>query len=252
MGLAVAKYLAANHWHVSIADIDEEKGDAAASNVNGLFTKTDVSFYEDIAKAFSNTWKKYGRIDFVFSNAGILESANFYEQHETLPPPKLNLLTSEVNLNGAIYSCYLAMNYFRQNKEKGGCVIITGSAAGIYANPIFPVYCASKHGVVGLVRGLGRKLAKENIRVNAILPGPVDTNILASSAVPLFAPGEKPPFGSEVYTKEQNIVDAVMTLLDDPNASGTVLEISRSSFYDRKQPEWSDDNMRLALTSTVY
>ncbi|OCK82590.1 NAD(P)-binding protein [Lepidopterella palustris CBS 459.81] len=252
MGLHLTKYLAENGWHVSILDIDEKNGKAAAAETKGIFNKANVASYDDMAKAYENTWQTYGHIDFVFANAGILEAADFYKQQETLPPPPPNFLTMDVNLHGAINAVYLGMHYMRRNPLKGGVVVVTGSAAGIYANSAMPLYGSAKHGVVGLVRGAGRRLAKEGIRINTILPGPVDTNILASSAVPLFAEGKGNPFGPEVYTTPQNIIDAVMGLVNDPEAAAKVLEVSRWNVYERAQPEFSDDNMRIVLTGTVY
>jgi 15-hydroxyprostaglandin dehydrogenase (NAD) len=64
MGLAVSRYLAGKGWKISSADLNQQRGESAAKELDGIFTKTDVTKYEDQAKAFSNTWDKFGRIDF--------------------------------------------------------------------------------------------------------------------------------------------------------------------------------------------
>jgi len=250
MGKAVVEYLASEGWKVSIADIDDRSGAAVAQATGGIFNRTDVSNFDDMSKAFLSTWEKWGRLDFVFANAGILDPADFYAK-QTFPPPKPSYKTVEVNLNGAINSAYLSMHYMRQNTVPGGFVLVTGSAAGIYANSAMPTYGAAKHGVVGLVRGAGRRLAKENIRISTILPGPVNTNITSSTAVEIV-PGGVNPFGDDVWTTTQNIIDAAMQLYNDPEAGGKVLEVSKSNFMERAQPEWGDELMKMVLTGTVY
>jgi NAD(P)-dependent dehydrogenase (short-subunit alcohol dehydrogenase family) len=64
MGLAVSRHLAKQGWKISIVDMNEESGQAAAKEVNGIFTKTDVTKYDDQAKAFQRTKDEYGQIDF--------------------------------------------------------------------------------------------------------------------------------------------------------------------------------------------
>jgi len=246
IGLATAKYLAGKGWQVSIAELDQNRGEEAAKEVGGIFTKADVTRYEDQAKVFSNTWEKYGRIDFVFANAGILDVVDFYRKQEDLPPPKPSLITSEVDLNGVIYSVYLAMHYFRRNPTPGGSIIATSSAAGIYATPVLPIYAAAKHGVIGLVRSLGPQFQNENIRISAILPGAVPTNIGVPPVV--AASGVNPTLDESAITTTQHIIDAVVDILEDPNAFGRTVEVSTSNRYDRKQPEYADATMRLLKT----
>lgn len=64
MGLAVARHLAGKGWRLSLLDVNPERGEQAAKEVNGIFTKTDVTKYDDQASAFQKTREKYGQIDF--------------------------------------------------------------------------------------------------------------------------------------------------------------------------------------------
>ncbi|OCK80103.1 NAD(P)-binding protein [Lepidopterella palustris CBS 459.81] len=241
IGLFTAKHLAAQGWHVSIADLNQEDGEAAAKEIDGIFTKTNVTSYKDMAKVFSNTWEKYGRIDFVFANAGILDVADFYLESETLPPPEPSLLTSRVNTDGAIYSAYLSMHYFRKNPVRGGDLIVTSSGSSLYSAAILPIYCASKYAVNGLVRSLGEELKNEGIKVNAILPSAVPTNIgLPPKLVRL---GIQPTLPDDKITKPEHVLIAIQELLDDPTAFGETLEIRGTKRYRRKQPPYPDDTM---------
>jgi len=245
IGLFTSKHLAAEGWHVSIADMNEKTGQAAADEVKGLFTKCNVTSYADQANAFQRTWEKWGRIDFVFANAGILDVADFYEPSTELPPPEPSLLTSQVSCDGAIYTGYLAMHYLRQNSTPGGSIIMTSSASALYQAAILPIYCAAKYAVIGLVRSLGAELKKENIRVNAILPGAVPTNIgLPTKLVKL---GVKPTLPDDKITKPEHILAAINELLEDPNAFGETLEVSAAKRYRRKQPEYPDATMAFLM-----
>ncbi|KAJ9493859.1 hypothetical protein LTR99_001757 [Exophiala xenobiotica] len=241
IGLYTATQLKKDGWDISIADLNEKTGQAAAEQVGGIFTQVDVTNYASQAKAFAHTWEKYGRIDFVFANAGILDVEDFYAPSETLPPPEPSLLTSKVSCDGAIYTAFLAMHYFRRNPVKGGSLIITSSASALYEAAILPIYCAAKYAVIGLVRSLGKELKKENIRVSAILPGAVPTNI--GLPVRLVKLGVKPTLPDDKITKPEHIVGAIKELLDDPNAFAVCMEVSAASRYRREKHEYPDETM---------
>src|SRR5258708_368597 len=115
------------------------------------------------------------------------------------------------------------------------------TASALYQAAILPIYCAAKYAVIGLVRSLGAELKKENIRVNAILPGAVPTNIgLPPKLVTL---GVTPTLPDDKITKPEHILAAIQELLDDPNAFGETVEVSAAKRYRRKQPEYPDANM---------
>ncbi|CAM1500387.1 Fc.00g095490.m01.CDS01 [Cosmosporella sp. VM-42] len=177
MGLTVSHHLASQGWKVSVADLNVQSGEAVAKDLGGIFTQVDVTKYEDQVDAFLKTWEEYGRIDFVYANAGVIDTMPWYGEQQILPPPKPIILTQEVCLTGVEYSAHLAMHYIRSNKMKAGSIIMTSSAAGIYPFYILPIYTAAKHGVVGLMRAMAPILAQENIRVNCTIPGAVQSNL---------------------------------------------------------------------------
>ncbi|KAH7418312.1 hypothetical protein BKA64DRAFT_717060 [Cadophora sp. MPI-SDFR-AT-0126] len=241
IGLYMARKLRKDGWEISLAELVEETGRAAAQEVEGLFTKVDVTNYESQARAFEATWGKYG----LFANAGILDVADFYAHSETLPPPEPSLMTSRVSYDGAVYSSYLAMHYFRQNPDKTGIVVMTSSASALYDYAILPIYCSSKYGVVGLARSLGVDLQKENIRVNAVLPGAVPSNIglpvkLKNIVITATLP-------DDVITTSEHICDAVSELIDDPNAFGVIMEVSGERRYRRPKHDYSDNQMAFLM-----
>ncbi|EXJ78176.1 hypothetical protein A1O3_09337 [Capronia epimyces CBS 606.96] len=176
----------------------------------------------------------------VFANAGLVGLEPFYKI-QTLPPKKPQMVDNEVNTVGVYYTCYLAMHYMRQNPVKGGQIIITSSAAGIYPSYSIPLYTASKHAVVGFMRCLAPVLLREGIRVNATLPGAVKTPFMSEEGWAAFP--------ESMFTTLDNIVGGVNKLLDDPDASGVALEISQGNYYPRPQHEWSDEAQKLICTA---
>lgn len=159
MGLAVAKSLAAQgSWHVHLLDIHSDQGTKAAKGLypHATFHKVDVSSYNDLAAVFQGVFQRHRRLDFVFANAGIIERTNFFENlpqqkptdTEQVPPEPKDLRVIRVNLNGVVFTSYLAMHYFRQSPDKGrGCnLVMTASCGGLYPSQYSPLYTATKRG----------------------------------------------------------------------------------------------------------
>lgn len=245
-----------------LVDFNQERGEAAAQELNCKFAKADISNYDHQAQAFQIAWKEYGRIDFgtngnciprwpclfnmlmdltVFANAGITDTIDFYATNNQTPPPQLSMAAVQVNLVGTIYTSYLAMHYLRRTTSgTAKTLICTSSGAGLYASDPIPVYSASKHGIVGLVRSLARRFEMENIMVHAVLPGAVPTNIVD--------PDSMKDFPKEWFTSVQNIVDCVEALLFRKgqfmnSKSGRIVEVSRENMYHRDQPLFCDEVM---------
>ena len=183
MGLAVAKALAARGgWNIHLLDLNAERVKEAAKEVTGsTFHQTNVTDYDSLAEAFQNVWDKEGRLDFVFANAGIVERFSFYESHPTgKPPPPPDLTVVDINLKSVINTSWLAQHYFRQSKQsENKNLVMTASCGGLYPSPASPSYSAAKFGVIGLMRSIaGHYYKQDGVRVNAICPGTVRTNLL--------------------------------------------------------------------------
>jgi NAD(P)-dependent dehydrogenase (short-subunit alcohol dehydrogenase family) len=168
IGEAYAQGLAAEGATVVVADLDVDGGEAVAEDVKGLFVHTDVSDPGSVADLAAATTERFGGIDFLVNNAAIYAGM------------RLDMLISVdwdyyrhfmgVNMDGALLctrACYPSM------AERGGGAIVNQSstASWMYAG----YYGLAKVGINGLTQQLAHELGGMNIRVNAIAPGPIDT-----------------------------------------------------------------------------
>ncbi|MBS0240696.1 MAG: SDR family oxidoreductase [Proteobacteria bacterium] len=176
MGRAGALRFAKEGAAVGVADIDE-KGvaavvaeiKAAGGRAHGIVA--DLTKDSESRRVVSDTAKTFGGLDFVWNHVGHPGPASFegLDMAEWDNAVALNLRTVLVTTEAAI----------PEMRARGsGALLYTASTSGISGSQFSPVYSAVKHGVVGLVRGLAKRYAKENIRVNAICPGPIDTPML--------------------------------------------------------------------------
>jgi NAD(P)-dependent dehydrogenase (short-subunit alcohol dehydrogenase family) len=176
MGRAGAIRFAREGAKVAVVDIDGEKADVVAAEIaksggKAIVLKGDLrrdDFSRDIV---GRTVEAFGGLDFVWNHVGhpgpaAVERIDFAEFERAVD---LNIRTVLVTTEAAIPEL---------RKRGGGALLYTSSVAGIQGSAFSPVYSAVKFGVVGLVRGLAIRYARENIRVNAICPGTVDTPML--------------------------------------------------------------------------
>ncbi|RSN65094.1 3-oxoacyl-ACP reductase [Amycolatopsis sp. WAC 04182] len=174
IGLASARRLASEGAKVVIGDISAEAGKAAADEVGGLFVQADVTDAEQVEALFQTTVDTFGSVDVAFNNAGIS------------PPEDDSILTTgidawekvqKVNLTSVYLCCKAALPHM-QRQGKGSIVNTASFVAVMGAATSQISYTASKGGVLAMSRELGVQFARENIRVNALCPGPVNTPLL--------------------------------------------------------------------------
>jgi NAD(P)-dependent dehydrogenase (short-subunit alcohol dehydrogenase family) len=174
IGLATARRLASEGARVVIGDLTPEPGKAAADEVGGLFVQADVTDAEQVENLYRTTAEQLGTIDVAFNNAGIS------------PPEDDSILTTgidawervqRVNLT-SVYLCCKAVLPYMQRQGKGSIVNTASFVAVMGAATSQISYTASKGGVLAMSRELGVQFARENIRVNALCPGPVNTPLL--------------------------------------------------------------------------
>ncbi|MDH5716222.1 MAG: 3-oxoacyl-ACP reductase FabG [Spirochaetia bacterium] len=172
IGKSIAEHFADNGSHVVISDIHEETAQNTADEikkkgVDTLAVVCDVSKYDDAKNLVSKTVEKWGKVDILINNAGITMDGLFLRMK-----PEQWQKVLDVNLTG-VYNCtHCAVNVMR--KERKGNIISLSSISA-QGNPAQANYSASKAGVIGFTKTLGKELASLGIRVNAIAPGFIQT-----------------------------------------------------------------------------
>jgi len=140
-------------------------------NIECISFRADVADYAACKQMTQATIDKFGQIDVLVNNAGAATALSFLE----LTPEQYNR-TIAVDLLGNMNCCHTVMPSMVQSKS--GCIINISSIAGQLGYPENADYCASKAGIHGLTRGLAAEFAGSNIRVNAIAPGMILTDLV--------------------------------------------------------------------------
>ncbi|MFX0043014.1 MAG: SDR family NAD(P)-dependent oxidoreductase [Candidatus Hodarchaeota archaeon] len=162
-----------------LSDINEEELNETFQLINDeakertKITVVDVRYPVEVKNMIDMTIEKYGRIDILIVNAGVVRVGPV----ETFPDEDYNLLI-DVNLKGTHYTCKYAIPYFK--KQKSGSIITLASVAAHIGQVAHANYCSTKAGVLGYTRALALDLAPYNVRVNSVSPGATDTPMLQS------------------------------------------------------------------------
>lgn len=175
IGLATARRFAAEGATVVIGDVDVETGEAAASEVGGLFVRVDVTDEAQVDALFDTAQSTYGSLDIAFNNAGISPPED--DSIETTELPAWERV-QDVNLK-SVYLCSRAALRHMVPQQRGS-IINTASFVAVLGSATSQIsYTASKGGVLAMTRELGVQFARQGIRVNALCPGPANTPLLA-------------------------------------------------------------------------
>jgi len=168
--------LAAEGAAVVAADIDEAAAQATVSATGGVATAVgaDVAAADDCAKMVAVAERSYGRLDVLVNNAGIMHSA---DDDAVATGEDVWDLTMAINAKGVFLGCKYGVPALR--RAGGGSIINTASFVAVLgaATPQI-AYTASKGAVLAMTRELAVVHARENIRVNALCPGPLRTELL--------------------------------------------------------------------------
>jgi NAD(P)-dependent dehydrogenase (short-subunit alcohol dehydrogenase family) len=176
IGAAVARQLAGEGVRVALLDINEAAGAELAAELNGEFIPCNVSDYDNFDGAIAACVDRLGAPDYAHLNAGVMTVA-VDEPFLALEDVSLGQFRRimGVNFDGVFNGLKSLLPRMR---EKGGAITATASVAGLGPLPFDPLYGATKHAVIGIVRAVAAANEGSGIRINCICPGGVDTAII--------------------------------------------------------------------------
>ena len=230
IGRAIALSVARQGAIPVIVDIDETHAKEVAEEVqrlgiSAISLNTDISRVSEVEEMTNQVMQHFGRIDILVNNAAVFETT-----------PVDNVSEREwdrvmaVNLKGPFFTCQQALKYMRRS-GKGRIINISSLAGrtGSYEGGL--IYGTSKAGIIGLTMSLARKVAKYNITVNAVAPGPTETDMINS------LPGESRARLKEIiplkrFGKPENLAEAVAFLASDSAdfITGAVIDVNGGMF----------------------
>lgn len=177
IGKASAALFAQEGAKVMLSDVDEDLGKRVAAEIRAeggetFFRAADVTDEAQVEALVAATVEAYGGLDAAHNNAGITGAVATVAD--------LSLADWQRTIDVNLTSMFLCMKYQLPVMQKAGrgAIVNTASGAGVIGTPALAAYTASKHGLLGLTKTTAMENARTGIRVNAILPGSIDTPML--------------------------------------------------------------------------
>jgi NAD(P)-dependent dehydrogenase (short-subunit alcohol dehydrogenase family) len=181
IGKAMAQVFAEHGARVAILDLDAEAAAAAAKDIgpDHLGLACDVTNKSDCERAAQAVLDRFGQIDILVNNAGITQPIKFMD----IQPENYDAVL-DVSLRGTLYMSQAVVPQMR--KQRSGSIVCISSVSAQRGGGIFggPHYSAAKAGVLGLARAMARELGPDNIRVNSVTPGLIQTDITGGKLTP--------------------------------------------------------------------
>jgi len=210
---------------VVVADINKKAGNTTVEDIlredgTAMFIKANIADAEQVNAMVRTTVETYGAVDILVNNAGIVADARLVkmdlEQWQRV---------IDVNLKG-VFLCGQAVARVMETQESGGVILNASSVVGLYGNFGQTNYVATKAGVIGMTKTWARELGKKGIRVNAVAPGFITTEILQGMPQKVIdmMVGKTP---LQRMGKPEDIANAYLFLASDEAAfiTGTVLSV---------------------------
>ena len=222
IGRATAQAFAAEGLQVVVSDLDAVGGEGTvelirAAGGEALFVRCNVTDENDVQNLLAQAVSAYGRVDYAFNNAGIeIEKGK-------LADGSIDEFDAIMGVN--VKGVWLCMKYQLplMLAQGGGAIVNTASVAGLGAAPKMSIYAASKHAVIGLTKSAAIEYAKKKIRVNAVCPAVIDTDMFRRA---YEADPKKADFAAAMHPvgrigKVEEIASAVLYLCSDGAAFTT-------------------------------
>jgi NAD(P)-dependent dehydrogenase (short-subunit alcohol dehydrogenase family) len=224
IGKASALALAADGMKVGVLGHTQEELSRTVEDINGrggeaMLLLADISDEAQMAQAVGDLVKQYGRLDVVVANAGIngvwapIDDLKLDEWNKTI----------SINLTGTYLTIHTAVPHLKQSG--GGSIIVVSSINGTrtFTTPGATAYTATKAGQVAMVQQLALELARHHIRINAVCPGEIETNIDANTnlrnedetAIPVIWPDGQVPITGGKPGRSEDVANVIAFLASD-------------------------------------
>ena len=224
IGSAIARALAKAGWGVCINYIEQQEKAEALKNellnegCRCICIRADVSKREEVREMFSRAEEELGQIGLLVNNAGISCHLQFQDTDEQIWKRVL-----DVNLGGCYNCIQEALPSMLHNHE--GIIINMSSIWGLHGGSCESAYTVSKHAVVGLTRSLSAELAPSHIRVNAIAPGVIETDMMAQELDEEQLEQLRYEMPMERFGRPEDVAEAAMYLVNAEYMTGQVLKL---------------------------
>lgn len=189
-----------------LQSLQQEQARAGSALQTARLDVTDRAAFETVLQ---DVKQRHGRLDFMFNNAGIC----IFGEVKNMTPEQWDRII-DINIRGVVHGTDMA--YKLMCEQGGGHIVNTASGAGLMPLPLMTAYCMTKHAVVGLSTALREEARRYNIKVSAICPGIINTNIMNATDSRDF---DMTQLRMMSPVKEMSVAKAVHTILKGVTAN---------------------------------